>query len=160
MAVRIFCLSLIFFSTNFSCLVTRGFLPRSILIPLSSGDHSGYRSHTPPTPLRHDLRPSLPNNSHQRGFATEITTTSRPTLMRANTEPQTHLINSAFSLEIEEKENERIYLNQIDTSDSHQYASIDIDESERVKLFLLFVFHLQQSIILDFHRFVRFRRSY
>jgi len=111
--------------------ITRGFLPRSILIPLSSGDHSGYRSHTPPTPLRHDLRPSLPIYSHQRGFANSITT-SRPTLMRANTEPQTHLINSAFSLEIEEKENERIYLNQIDTSDSHQYASIDIDESERI----------------------------
>ena len=47
---------------------------------------------------------------------------SKHTLTRANTEPQTCLINSSHDFE-----NERIYLNQI--NESHQYASIDLDDS-------------------------------
>lgn len=97
--------------------MTRGYLPRSILIPLSSNDRSEHLSSTPPTPIRHDL----PVSSRA----------PRP-LPRANqiqsavtTEPR--LINSSHHV----KEEERIYLNQLDyqRSIAHPYASVDPDES-------------------------------
>jgi len=100
-------------------------LPRSILIPLSSGDRSGFLSHTPPTPLRHDIglptRASLPSAHTNLAFNSDQSR-SKHILTRANTEPQTCLINSSHDFE-----NERIYLNQI--NESHQYASIDLDDS-------------------------------
>ncbi|CAF1177190.1 unnamed protein product [Adineta ricciae] len=107
--------------------VIRGLLPRSILIPLSSSDRSGFLSHTPPTPLRHDIIPtraSLPSAHTNSAFNYEQSRNehSKRVLTRANTEPQACLINSAHGLETE-----RIYLNQI--AESHQYASIDLDES-------------------------------
>jgi hypothetical protein len=114
-------------------LVTRGFVPRSILIPLSSGDRSGLLSHTPPTPLRHDIaiptRTSLPSAHANPAFNYEHirSTHQKHILTRANTEPEPRLINSS-----DEKENERIYLNQMDCmqiNESHQYASIDLDDS-------------------------------
>ncbi len=115
-------------------LVTRGLIPRSILIPLSSSDRSSLRSHTPPTPLRHDLempnRTSLPSAHANPAFNYEQSRHEK--LIRANTEPGTCLINSSNNFD-----NERIYLNQI--NESHQYASIDIEDSiisesnERVK---------------------------
>ena len=52
--------------------------------------------------------------------------------MRANTEPHTRLVNTSHRVASDEKENERIYLNQLDCShigDSHQYDSIDLDDS-------------------------------
>ncbi len=102
-------------------LVTRGLLPRSILIPLSSGDRSGFRSHTPPTPLRHDLgvtnRASLPSAHANLAFNSDQI--RHGILTRANTEPGTSLINSSHDFE-----HERIYLNQI-----NEYASIDLDDS-------------------------------
>ena len=111
--------------------MNRALVPRSILIPLTSGDRSGLISHTPPTPLRHDLfpthRPSL--------FTAQTTSTnlSKPVLTRANTEPhQSGLFNSAYRMSLDEKENERIYLNQLDnetSAESHAYASIDLDET-------------------------------
>ena len=105
-------------------LVTRSLLPRSILIPLTSGDRSGFRSHTPPTPLRHDLgvttRASLPSAHANPAFHSDQT--RRGILTRANTEPGTSLINSSHDFE-----NERIYLNQI--NENHQYASIDLEDS-------------------------------
>jgi hypothetical protein len=104
--------------------ITRGLLPRSILIPLSSGDRSGFRSHTPPTPLRHDLgainRASLPSAHANLAFHSDQT--RHGNLTRANTEPGTSLINSSNDFE-----NERIYLNQI--NEIHQYASIDLEDS-------------------------------
>ncbi len=109
-------------------LVTQGLLPRSILIPLSSGERSGFRSHTPPTPLRHDIgvttRTSLPLAHANPAFSHEQSRhgNEKPVLTRANTEPGTCLINSAH-----EFENERIYLNQI--NECHQYASIDLEDS-------------------------------
>ena len=115
------------FSVSFSLSVIRGLLPRSILIPLSSSDRSGFLSHTPPTPLRHDIIPtraSLPSAHTNSAFNYEQSRNehSKRALTRANTEPQTCLINSTHRLETE-----RIYLNQI--TESHQYASIDLDES-------------------------------
>ncbi len=109
-------------------LVTRGLLPRSILIPLSSGERSGLRSHTPPTPLRHDIgmlnRASLPTSHANPAFNFEQSrnVNVKHGLRRANTEPETCLINSSNNFE-----NERIYLNQI--NETHQYASIDPEES-------------------------------
>lgn len=109
-------------------LVTRGLLPRSILIPLSSSERSGLRSHTPPTPLRHDIgmitRASLPVAYANPAFNYEQSRNgnSKHKLIRANTEPGTNLINSSNDFE-----NERIYLNQI--NENHQYASIDLEES-------------------------------
>jgi len=95
----------------FFVLVTRGYLPRSILTPLSSNP-------TPPTPIRRDI--SLPLRAPQP-------------LPRANLKSnyeQPCLINSLH------EENERIYLNQLDCQlsivekvESHQYASIDPDDS-------------------------------
>ena len=126
-------------------LVTRGFLPRAILIPLSSGDRSGHLSHTPPTPLRHDItqpiRGSLPIPQTNLAFNSDPTRHDivRPILMRANTEPQPRLVNTSYHYQQDEKENERIYSNQLafeQAPDSHQYASIDLDESnedERVR---------------------------
>ena len=53
--------------------------------------------------------------------------------MRANTEPHARLVNTSHRLASDEKENDRIYLNQLDCSqiggDSHQYDSIDLDDS-------------------------------
>ncbi len=117
-------------------------LPRSILIPLSSGERSGHRSHTPPTPLRHDIelpiRASLPIAHANPAVSYEQSNHAnrKHTLLRANTEPGTGLINSS-----REMEQDRIYLNQI--QETHQYASIDLEDStlsetsgvdERVKL--------------------------
>ncbi len=95
-------------------LVTRGYLPRSILIPLLSNDHL-----SPPTPMRRDI--SVPLRAPQP-------------LPRANSKsnydepqntPEPSLINSSHYFE---EENERIYLNQLSV-ESHQYASIDPDDS-------------------------------
>jgi hypothetical protein len=122
-------------------LVMRGLVPRTILIPLSSGDRSGLLSHTPPTPLRHDIgmptRASLPSAHTNPAFSFDQSRheNRKHGLVRANTEPQTCLINSSNDFETE-----RIYLNQI--NESHQYASIDLEDSilsesnedERVKI--------------------------
>ena len=116
---------IVFLLQSFCILVTRAFLPRTILIPLSSGDRSGFRSHTPPTPLRHDLdvvstRASLPIPHSNHPLT--IDQSRHGKLIRTNTEPASNLINSSVDLE-----NERIYLNQI--NDCHQYASIDLEDS-------------------------------
>jgi len=99
---------------------------------LSSGDRSGLLSHTPPTPLRHDIgnatQISLPlslSSSHANAafsFDQSRNENRKHMLRRANTEPQTTLINSSNDFE-----NERIYLNQL--NETHQYASIDLDDS-------------------------------
>lgn len=128
-------------------LVTRGLLPRSILIPLSSGERSGFRSHTPPTPLRHDVgmppRASLPSAHTNPAFSYD---------KHLLTQPGTRLINSSHGFE-----NERIYLNQI--TESHQYASIDLEDSmiseinegeERVKIQL-------HQIVFNLSFLVQFR---
>jgi hypothetical protein len=134
-------------------LVIRGLLPRSILIPLSSGDRSGLLSHTPPTPLRHDIgnatRISLPSAHTNPAFSFDQTRNEnrKHVLKRANTEPQPTLINSSNDFE-----NERIYLNQI--NETHQYASIDLDDSiisestenEQVKILKEFNFFLNNII--------------
>ena len=122
MEVRVFlvCLS----SLIILILVSRGLVPRSILIPISSDDRSGFRSHTPPTPLRHDLggmtRTSLPSSHANPAFNSDQN--RRGHLTRANTEPGTSLTNSSTDFETE-----RIYLNQI--NETHQYASIDLEDS-------------------------------
>jgi hypothetical protein len=104
---------------RFRFLVTRGILPRSILLPLSSSTRSGFLSHTPPTPLRHDMmlptRTSLPFTGNNN-FVGDLTSSIR-------------LINTSKS---NEKENERIYLNQLNSeqiAESHPYDSIDIDDN-------------------------------
>ncbi|CAF3952566.1 unnamed protein product [Rotaria sp. Silwood2] len=108
--------------------INRGLLPRSILIPLSSNDRSGLLSHTPPTPLRHDIgmptRLSLSSAHANPAFNYDQSHhgNSKHLLKRAHSEPQTGLINSSNDVE-----NERIYLNQI--NECHQYASIDLDDS-------------------------------
>jgi len=120
----------------FSChLVTQGYLPRSILMPLSSDDELDLCSPAPPIPIRHDIPvPSrvplpLPRTKLRSNFHQPLNNT----LSRANTESEPCLINSAHHLE---EENERIYLNQVDcrsatveTNEYHQYASIDLDDS-------------------------------
>ncbi|CAF1122644.1 unnamed protein product [Rotaria sordida] len=107
--------------------VTRGYLPRSILIPLLSNNQSEVFSSTP---ICHDIsvfsQVSLPlshvnsrlNNEQPRKILTE---------------PEICLINSSHNLE---NENEPIYLNQlnyqlstIEIDETHQYASIDFDDS-------------------------------
>ncbi|CAF3512014.1 unnamed protein product [Adineta steineri] len=108
--------------------ITKGLLPRSILIPLSSGERSGFLSHTPPTPLRHDIIPiqtSLPLAHTNLAFNYDQSrnVNQKHLLTRANTVPQTTLINSSHDFESDE----RIYLNQI--NETHQYASIDLDDS-------------------------------
>ena len=127
-------------------LVARGCVPRSILIPLSSGDRSGHLSHTPPTPLRHDIalptKGSLPITQTNLAFHSDPTRHdfARPILMRANTEPQPRLVNTSYHYQPDEKENESIYLNQLvfdPVPEPHQYASIDFDETnedERVSI--------------------------
>ncbi|CAF1070608.1 unnamed protein product [Rotaria sordida] len=108
--------------------ITRGLLPRSILIPLSSDDRSGLVSHTPPTPLRHDIgmptRISLSSAHANPAFNYDQSHhgNGKHLLKRAHTEPQPNLINSSDNFE-----NERIYLNQM--NECHQYASIDLDDS-------------------------------
>ncbi|CAF3873762.1 unnamed protein product [Rotaria sordida] len=107
--------------------VTRGYLPRSILIPLLSNNQSEVFSSIP---ICHDIsvfsQVSLPlshvnsrlNNEQPRKILTE---------------PEICLINSSHNLE---NENEPIYLNQlnyqlstIEIDETHQYASIDFDDS-------------------------------
>jgi hypothetical protein len=113
-------------------LVTRGYLPRSILIPLSSNDQSDHLFPNPPTPIPRDISVSsraplpLPRKNLKSNYDQ-----LRNVLARSNTEPC--LINSLHHLK---EQNERIYLNQIDCQqamseiiESHQYASIDPDES-------------------------------
>lgn len=109
-------------------LVTRGYIPRTILMPLSSDDQSVPSSPPPPIPIRHDIPiPSraplpLPRTNLRSNSLSRTTTTSEPCL-----------INSAHDLQ---EENERIYINQVDcrsstveTNEYHQYASIDPDDS-------------------------------
>ncbi|CAF4308044.1 unnamed protein product, partial [Adineta steineri] len=108
--------------------ITKGLLPRSILIPLSSGERSGFLSHTPPTPLRHDIIPiqtllPLAHTNLAFNFDQSRNVNQKHLLTRANTVPQTTLINSSHDFESDE----RIYLNQI--TETHQYASIDLDDS-------------------------------
>lgn len=95
-------------------LVTRGYLPRSILMPLSSLSNS----HLPPTPTRRDI-PVL----------TRAPLPLPRTIPRLNYEQSENespcLINSSNYLE----ETEPIYLNQLPLSELHQYASIDLEES-------------------------------
>jgi hypothetical protein len=106
--------------------VTRGYLPHSILVPLSTNDRSDHLSSTPPTPIRRDISvPSraplpLPRANYDR---------SRNVLPRATTEPC--LINSSHNVE---EETEQIYLNQFDCqppvveiAESHQSTSTDVD---------------------------------
>ncbi|CAF3466732.1 unnamed protein product [Rotaria socialis] len=105
--------------------ITRGSLPRSLLISLSSDDRSGLISHTPPTPLRHDIGIPTRSSHHTNpafNYDQSHHVNSKPVLRRANTEPQPTLINSS-----NDSENERIYLNQV--HECHHYASIDLDDS-------------------------------
>jgi len=78
---------------------------------LSSGDRSGLLSHTPPTPLRHDIgnatQISLPlslSSSHANAafsFDQSRNENRKHMLRRANTETQTTLINSSNDFENE-----------------------------------------------------------
>jgi hypothetical protein len=96
-----------FKSIFLSYLVSRGYLPRSILIPLMSDDQSDI---APPTPIRHDI----PDYDHPRHIA--------------NNQLEVCLINSSQHLT---QENERIYVNQLECqsslSEPHPYACIDLD---------------------------------
>ncbi|CAF1113081.1 unnamed protein product [Rotaria sp. Silwood1] len=115
--------------------VTRGYLPRSILIPLLSNNQSEIISSTPPTPIRHDI-PILSQNRLSLSHINSRLNYEQPrkTLTRAKTEPELCLINSTFH-HIED-DNQPIYLNQLDypsstieIDETHQYASIDSDDS-------------------------------
>ena len=146
------CLILKIFSFR---LVTQGYLPRSILMPLSSDDRSDLCSPAPPIPIRHDIpvpsrvplplpRTNLRSNSDQ----------SWNTVSRTNTGSEPCLINSA---RYTEEDNERIYINQIEcrssaveTTEYHQYASIDPDDSttdEHVSIVTDFLLVISFSLI-------------
>jgi hypothetical protein len=96
------------------CLVTRGYLPRSILFPFSSA---------PPAPIRQDIpRPPQP--------------LPRSTIRRNDEQSNDYLINSSHYVE---EENERIYLNQLE---SDQYATVEPNHQEQVftiKSFVSFI---------------------
>ncbi|CAM4927698.1 unnamed protein product [Rotaria socialis] len=114
--------------------MTRGYLPHSILLPLSSNNHSDLASSTLPTPITCDLPvysqvPQSISRVNSRLSYHKIPNT----LTRANTAPDLCLINSSHDFRVE---NERIYVNQQicqplkdEVDEPHQYASIDFDES-------------------------------
>ena len=95
---------------------------------MSSDDRTGFRSHTPPTPLRHSIgnltQTSLSLAHANPAFSYEQADNGKSKHVSApvSRESQACLINSSNDIE-----NERIYLNQI--NESHQYASIDLNDS-------------------------------
>ncbi|CAF4595348.1 unnamed protein product, partial [Rotaria sp. Silwood2] len=115
--------------------ITRGYIPRSILIPLSSINQSELISSTPPTPIRDDIPVFSQVCSPLSRVNSRLNYEQpRKTLTRAKKEPELSLINSYFNHL--EDENEPIYLNQLDCQsptgeidEIHQYASIDLDDS-------------------------------
>ncbi|CAF2058869.1 unnamed protein product [Rotaria magnacalcarata] len=114
--------------------MTRGYLPHSILIPLSSNNHSDVASSMPSTPIRRDLPvySKVPQSISRANLRLSFHEMPH-TLTRANTAPDLCLINSSQDFRVE---NERIYVNQQiyqslkdEVDEPHQYASIDFDES-------------------------------
>lgn len=106
-------------SDNF-CVIDNGVdrfsVPRSIL----TSKNSSLTFATPPAPIRRDL---TANVTKEIGF--------RASLLRDNNSTDNRLTNADHQMSFAEKENERIYLNQIHrvpTPESHAYASIDLDE--------------------------------
>ncbi|CAF4409463.1 unnamed protein product, partial [Adineta steineri] len=116
---------------------TQGYIPHSILIPITSNNQVDILSSPPPIPIRQDLQiPTrvplpLPRTSLRSNVGQTLNI-----LPRNHTGSDPCLINSAH--DVEEQENEGIYLNQVDcrsssstalsTHEYHQYAAIDHDD--------------------------------
>ncbi|CAF0846447.1 unnamed protein product [Didymodactylos carnosus] len=128
----------------------RGFLPKNLLISITSSGSSGLVCRTPPTPLRNDVisspsvslpsaNQSLKNRFINPAFSFDQTSSSDNTnrkLIRSDTEPTRSLINTTFD-SLQSSQRESIYLNEPNVSDQlstisheqHQYASIDFEDS-------------------------------
>ena len=135
MFVHLFCRLTI----NLSCLVMQSYLPRSILIPLSTNNPSNTVCSKPPRPVRHDKPLSLEVSFPLSHVNSRPTNYDQPRNIstKAKKEPDIHLINSSHHLE---EENERIYINQLncrlsaaEIDEPHQYASIDFAEPTNSK---------------------------
>ncbi|CAF1147895.1 unnamed protein product [Adineta steineri] len=117
--------------------ITQGYIPHSILIPITSNNQLDILSSPPPIPIRQDLQiPTrvplpLPRTSLRSNVGQTLNI-----LPRNHTGSDPCLINSAH--DVDEQENEGIYLNQVDcrsssstalsTHEYHQYAAIDPDD--------------------------------
>ncbi|CAF0817065.1 unnamed protein product [Adineta steineri] len=117
--------------------ITQGYIPHSILIPITSNNQVDILSSPPPIPIRQDLQ--IPTRAPLPLPRTSLRSNVGQTLnilSRNHTGSDPCLINSAH--DVDEQENEGIYLNQVDcrsssstalsTHEYHQYAAIDPDD--------------------------------
>lgn len=128
------------FDEKFRCfavdLVIRGYLSRSVLIPLVSNSQ-------PSTPIRHDL---------------PISSQAPQPL------PRTRLPRNAQTVPLTSEETEPIYSNQLDAHsyasiDPDRSISSQSNENEQVSYHSISFSH-SSPFDLDLHRFVQFRLSY